>query len=97
MKKVENGELTESQPQNPMIILQEIMQNTELMSALNTKKIENSRTFKPESLLDVYPFTPNALSFLLRPYLSFILATERLATIDKLFLRFRVAVDVSNA
>jgi len=39
MKKVENGELTESQAQDPMIILQEIMQNTELMSALNTKKV----------------------------------------------------------
>lgn len=37
MKKVENGELTETQAQDPMIILQEIMQNPELMNALNTK------------------------------------------------------------
>ncbi|CAM9100901.1 unnamed protein product [Ectocarpus sp. 12 AP-2014] len=37
MKKVESGELTESQAQDPMVILQEIMQNPELMSALNTK------------------------------------------------------------
>lgn len=36
MKKVENGELTESQAQDPMIILQEIMKNPELMNALNT-------------------------------------------------------------
>lgn len=35
MKKVENGELTESQAQDPIVILQEIMQNPELMSALN--------------------------------------------------------------
>ncbi|CAN0558417.1 unnamed protein product [Ectocarpus sp. 12 AP-2014] len=38
MKKVENGELTESQAQDPMVILQEIVQNTELMSALSSKK-----------------------------------------------------------
>lgn len=38
MKKVEKGELTESQAQDPMIILQEIMQNPDLMSALNTSK-----------------------------------------------------------
>ena len=37
IKKVENGELTESQAQDPMVILQEIMQNPELMNALNTK------------------------------------------------------------
>lgn len=37
MKKVESGELTESEAQDPMIILKEIMQNPELMSALNTK------------------------------------------------------------
>lgn len=37
MKKVEAGELTENQAQDPMIILQEIMQNPELMSALNSK------------------------------------------------------------
>ena len=37
MKKVESGELTESQAQDPMVILQEIMQNPELMTALNTK------------------------------------------------------------
>lgn len=37
MKKVESGELTETQAQDPMVILQEIMQNPELMSALNTK------------------------------------------------------------
>lgn len=37
MKKVESGELTESQAQDPMVILQEIMQNPALMSALNTK------------------------------------------------------------
>ena len=36
MKKVETGELTESQAQDPMVILQEIMKNPELMSALNT-------------------------------------------------------------
>lgn len=36
MKKVEDGELTESQAQDPMVILQEIMRNPELMNALNT-------------------------------------------------------------
>ncbi len=35
MKKVENGQLTESEAQDPIVILQEIMQNPELMSALN--------------------------------------------------------------
>lgn len=38
MQKVEDGELTESEAQDPMIILQEIMKNPELMSALNTTK-----------------------------------------------------------
>jgi hypothetical protein len=37
MKKVESGELTESQAQDPMVILQEIMQHPELMTALNSK------------------------------------------------------------
>lgn len=37
MKKVEQGELTEKEAQDPMVILQEIMGNPELMSALNTK------------------------------------------------------------
>lgn len=37
MKKVESGELTEKQAQDPMVILQEIMQNPDLMTALNTK------------------------------------------------------------
>ncbi|CAM9090340.1 unnamed protein product [Ectocarpus sp. 12 AP-2014] len=36
MKKVENGELTESQAQDPMVILQEIMKTPELMSALKS-------------------------------------------------------------
>lgn len=36
MNKVQSGELTESQAQDPMVILQEIMQNPELMNALNT-------------------------------------------------------------
>lgn len=37
MKKVESGELTESQAQDPMVILQQIMQDPELINALNTK------------------------------------------------------------
>ena len=37
MKKVENGELTESEAQDPMIILREIMKSPELMGALNAK------------------------------------------------------------
>ncbi|CAM9209320.1 unnamed protein product [Pylaiella littoralis] len=36
MQKVEDGELTESQAQDPMIILQEIMKNPELMNALSS-------------------------------------------------------------
>jgi len=36
MEKVQSGELTESQAQDPMVILQEIMKNPELMNALNS-------------------------------------------------------------
>lgn len=36
MKKVEDGELTEKEAQDPLVILQEIMKNPELMKALNT-------------------------------------------------------------
>lgn len=36
MKKVENGELTEIEARDPMVVLQEIMKNPELMNALNT-------------------------------------------------------------